>query len=123
VYAFISLFLNCIAICILNEAFSEAIITSWTLTFSPIAIASCALCEAVIESFLTGKSYEEEKKNGDAGQSTGSQSLDTSLNSAKPTQEASTVVNNIQSEPVAAPAAGKLSPQEILAKLKARQQG
>lgn len=79
--------------------------------------------EAMIESFLTGKSYEEEKKNGDAGQSTGSQSLDTSLNSAKPTQEASTVVNNIQSEPVAAPAAGKLSPQEILAKLKARQQG
>jgi hypothetical protein len=83
--------------------------------------------EAMIEAFLTGRSYEEEKSNP-AG-STGSASLDNQLAAPKQTASADSVVQQFtQSAPAvvneAAPAStGKLSPQEILAKLKARQNG
>ena len=80
--------------------------------------------ETMIEAFLTGRSYEEEKK-GDApaapAQSTGNATLDQSINSPKPTQSAESVVSAAAAATVPA-AGGKLSPQEILAKLKARQQ-
>ena len=82
--------------------------------------------ETMIEAFLTGKSYEEEKKNdapaGAPAQSTGSPSLDASLSSPKTPQNAESVMEQAASPAAAAPAAtgGKLSPQEILAKLKAR---
>lgn len=76
--------------------------------------------EAMIEAFLTGRSYEDEKN---PGQSTGSPALDATLNTSKPTQEAAAVVQSVTSTPAPAESAptGKLSPQEILARLKARQ--
>lgn len=86
--------------------------------------------ETMIEAFLTGRSYEEEKKGDGAAagdQSTGSPSLDQTLSTPKPTQDAGAVMQ-AAATPAATPAAaapaagGKLSPQEILAKLKARQQ-
>lgn len=81
--------------------------------------------EAMIEAFLTGKSYDE--KSGDASkpsESTGSASLDSSVSSPKPTQEAASVVAAATSTPADSTATPtkKLSPQEILAKVKARQQ-
>lgn len=84
--------------------------------------------ETMIEAFLTGKSYDDKSgsSNQSTGHSTGNSSLDTKLNEDKPVQSASTVINNVAAPaPVAAPAAPsdgapkKLSPQEILAKLKA----
>lgn len=81
--------------------------------------------ETMIEAFLTGKSYET--KAPATGQSTGNPALDQKLNEAKPTQSLETVVKAGElppQQPAAAPAAGaKLSPQEILRKLKERQQG
>jgi hypothetical protein len=81
--------------------------------------------EAMIEAFLTGRSYEAEKEvAANTAVSTGSPSLDTSLNTAKPVQDAAAVVQQVTESvaPAAAPAStGKLSPQEILRKLKERQ--
>jgi len=84
--------------------------------------------EAMIEAFLTGRSYEEEKNAAHAASSTGNASLDQALAQPKPVQEAAAVIQQAQAAPApAAPAGdsagGKLSPQEILAKLKARQNG
>jgi hypothetical protein len=83
--------------------------------------------EAMIEAFLTGRSYEAEKEvAANTAVSTGSPSLDTSLNTAKPVQDAAAVVQQVTESvaPAAAPAStGKLSPQEILRKLKERQNG
>jgi hypothetical protein len=86
--------------------------------------------ETMIEAFLTGKSYDD-NKGGDTPapaaapytpHSTGSASLDAKMNEDKPVQAAAAVVNAAQAAP--APAAGaKLSPQEILRKLKERQSG
>ena len=82
--------------------------------------------EAIIEAFLTGRSYEEEKTAA-GGANTGNAKLDANLTADKPVQSAASVVEQAQAASPAAPAApastAKLSPQEILAKLKARQQG
>ena len=81
--------------------------------------------ETMIEAFLTGKTYEEKKEA--AADSTGSPSLDASLTSSKPVQDASTVVNTVkeststETQPAAAAGGTKLTAQEILAKIKARQ--
>lgn len=82
--------------------------------------------ETMIEAFLTGKSYEDSKNSEtpatptQTGHTTGSSSLDTKLNEDKPVQAAATVVQAAAN----APATGaKLSPQEILRKLKERQSG
>jgi len=81
--------------------------------------------EAMIEAFLTGRSYEAEKEQA-ASDSTGSPAVDAAIATAKPVQSAEAVVQQVAAStpasvtpPAAAPA--KLSPQEILAKLKARQ--
>ena len=84
--------------------------------------------ETMIEAFLTGKTYEAKKDSGDSGHSTGHTGLDAKLNEPKQTASASTVVQQAAAAPAPAPAAApaggaKLSPQEILAKLKARQNG
>ena len=80
--------------------------------------------DALIEAFLTGKNYEEAKTvdNGSGSTvsvSSGSASLDAKIDSPKTTQDASTVVSAAISSEPSAP--GKLSPQEILRKLKERQ--
>lgn len=81
--------------------------------------------ETMIEAFLTGKSYEDSKNETPAvpahtGHTTGNSSLDSKLNEDKPVQAAATVVQAAAN----APATGaKLSPQEILRKLKERQSG
>jgi hypothetical protein len=83
--------------------------------------------ETMIEAFLTGKSYEDEKKDTPPDQgssSTGSPVLDSALASPKETLTGESVVNAINSTPAeSAPpfTGGKLSPQEILRKLKERQ--
>lgn len=79
--------------------------------------------EAMIEAFLTGRSYEAEKEqNSSAPSSTGSQSLDSKMSSPKTdTPSGDSVVEQIKSEPTPAATGGKLSPQEILRKLKERQ--
>jgi hypothetical protein len=83
--------------------------------------------EAIIEAFLTGRSYEEEKTAAaSAGANTGNANLDAQLAAGKPVQAAASVVEQAQAATPAtpatpAPATAKLSPQEILAKLKARQ--
>lgn len=87
--------------------------------------------ETMIEAFLTGKSYEDNKPADAApaaaaytGHSTGHAPLDAKMNEDKPVQSAASVVNAAQAAPASAPAAGaKLSPQEILRKLKERQSG
>lgn len=81
--------------------------------------------EAMIEAFLTGKNYDNEKSN--SGHDTGNSTLDAKLNSDKPTQSVDAVVQqsssvNTANQGDSAPAA-KLSPQEILARLRARQSG
>ena len=75
--------------------------------------------EAMIEAFLTGRAYEAEQA---AAPTTGSPALDATLLVAKPVQAAEDVVHKVVNDmpAVAAPAA-KLSPQEILKKLKERQ--
>lgn len=86
--------------------------------------------ETMIEAFLTGKSYDDGKSSSSApassGHSTGNPSLDAKLNEDKPVQSASTVTAAAAAAEPAAPAAtggAKLSPQEILRKLKERQNG
>jgi hypothetical protein len=80
--------------------------------------------EVMVEAFLTGHSYEAEKT---VESTTGSPALDAKLETPKVTQAAESVVQQMAA-PVAEPASvvpattAKLSPQEILAKLKARQQ-
>jgi hypothetical protein len=82
--------------------------------------------EAMIEAALTGRSFEENKGSGGDQQSTGNPSLDKKL-SEKPasvsTESVATPTPSAPSAPAAststAPAA-KLSPQEILARLKNR---
>ena len=83
--------------------------------------------EAMIQAYLTGKDYED-SKSGDsapapsaAPHSTGHAPLDAKLNEAKPVASASESVAAAQAAPAATGA--KLSPQEILRKLKERQQG
>lgn len=80
--------------------------------------------ESLIEAYLTGHSYEEDKTVvSSAPSSTGSSTLDASISSPKVAQSAESVVAQIKEvEQPAQAVAGKLSPQEILAKLKARQQ-
>jgi len=83
--------------------------------------------DAMIEAFLTGRSYEAEKEQVPAtsAASTGSPMLDASLAATKPVQAAATVVEQVAAPVVAQTAAvptAKLSPQEILRKLKERQQ-
>lgn len=78
--------------------------------------------EAMIEAFLTGRSYEDEKSTA---ASTGSPALDATISSPKSTQPAELVVEAVKAPmteaPVAAVTTGKLSPQEILKRLKERQ--
>jgi hypothetical protein len=76
--------------------------------------------ETMIEAFLTGKSYEAAKPAADGGHSSGSPALDQKLNEAKPMQSAASVVAAADTSAPASTAA-KLSPQEILRKLKERQ--
>lgn len=84
--------------------------------------------ETMIEAFLTGKSYEDSKSSdapapAPSGHSTGHAQLDEKLNEAKSVASASESIAAAQSA-APAPAAGttaKLSPQEILRKLKERQ--
>lgn len=78
--------------------------------------------ENLIEAFLTGKNYEETKPEAGAS-STGSPALDAKIDAPKPTQNADTVIAAATSTPAPAAdgAAPKLSPQEILRKLKERQ--
>lgn len=83
--------------------------------------------EAQIEACLTGKSYEEEKKAPEG--TTGSTTLDAKLSEAKPVQEAAAVVAAAKADTpaptptVASSADGKkLTPQEILARIKAQRQ-
>ena len=82
--------------------------------------------ETMIEACLTGKTYETAKE-GDSGHSTGSPALDNKLNEAKSTAPASTVMAAASTPAAEAPAASgapaKLSPQEILRKLKERTAG
>ena len=84
--------------------------------------------EAMIEAFLTGKSYEDSKESASStGHSTGNPQLDTKLNESKPVSTVTEAVQAVQAaSPVSTPAAEtgevkKLSPQEILRKLKERQ--
>lgn len=82
--------------------------------------------EAMVEAFLTGASYDDGKTKP-AESSTGSPSLDAKLNQPKPSADAGDLANQTDSAPAdnsPAPTetGKKLSPQEILAKLKARQQ-
>jgi len=80
--------------------------------------------EAIIEAFLAGRSYEAEKETTSAApaQTTGSPALDAKLAESKPVQDAAAVVEQATAAaPASAAPAGKLTPQEILAKLKARQ--
>ena len=82
--------------------------------------------EAMIEAFLTGRSYEDEKNAALAAESTGNVVLDASLGSLKATQDAESVVQQATAPASAVTSTpstgGKLSPQEILKKLKERQQ-
>lgn len=85
--------------------------------------------ETMIEAFLTGKSYEDSKDSGSTaapgqteGHSTGSPALDAKLNEAKPVATAQATVAAAAATPAPAAGAPKLSPQEILRKLKERQQ-
>lgn len=77
--------------------------------------------ETMIQAFLTGKTYEDNTPKQES--STGSPALDSKMSSPKPTQAAETVIAAAAAAPAesAAPTA-KLSPQEILRKLKERQQ-
>jgi hypothetical protein len=80
--------------------------------------------EVMVEAFLTGRSYEAEKEKPTESV-TGSPTLDAKLETPKDTQAAETVVQQMAAPAAEAPTApvttAKLSPQEILAKLKARQ--
>lgn len=84
--------------------------------------------EAMIEAFLTGRSYEAEKEQAAAAAtstSTGSPAVNAAISAPKPVQAAEAVVQQVTtpSAPAAAATpAAKLSPQEILKKLKERQQ-
>lgn len=73
---------------------------------------------AMIEAFLTGQSYEEEKKDVDKNSNNSSSTL-----FSKEQQSAESVVNAMKDPQVDAPQTStqKLSPQEILKKLKERQ--
>jgi hypothetical protein len=80
--------------------------------------------DAMIEAFLTGRSYETEKETEKAESdhsSTGSASLDASLVQDKPVQSAASVVESIKDSTQPTQTSVKLSPQEILRKLKERQ--
>ena len=81
--------------------------------------------EAMIQAFLTGKSYGEQGDQSSGDQSTGNTNLDSSLTADKPVQNADTVVNTMKAdtptEPAVAASGAKLTPQEILARLKANQ--
>jgi hypothetical protein len=80
--------------------------------------------ETMIEAFLTGKSYEDSKSDTavDSGHSTGSPALDDKMNESKSVESAASVVAAVKAAPSApAVATTKLSPQEILRKLKERQ--
>ena len=78
--------------------------------------------EAMIEAFLTGRSYEAEKEQA-ASASTGSPAVDSAISESKPVQAAESVVQQVVAAvPAATTTAAKLSPQEILKKLKERQQ-
>lgn len=83
-----------------------------------------AQMETMIEAFLTGKSYENKdsapKDSGHTPHSTGHAGLDAKLSEIKDTPVASA---SPAASPAAAPTGVKLSPQEILRKLKERQQG
>jgi hypothetical protein len=81
--------------------------------------------EAMIEAAMTGRSYDDSQQSASSGQNTGNPSLDAKLND-KPASVQST--SPVESTPASTEAAStpastgtKLSPQEILAKLKARQ--
>ncbi len=80
--------------------------------------------EAMIEAFLTGKTWEEKKEEGAApAATTGSPALDAKLTESKPVASAETVVA-AATQPAATTtdtaAPAKLSPADILARLKAR---
>lgn len=85
-----------------------------------------AQMETMIEAFLTGKTYDDNKGSSSApastGHSTGNPSLDAKLNEDKPVQSAASVTAAAAAAEPAATGA-KLSPQEILRKLKERQNG
>jgi hypothetical protein len=85
-----------------------------------------AQMETMIEAFLTGKTYDNKDSGGYTPHSTGHSGLDAKLNEQKstPTVSAAPAPASTAADPAApAPAAtAKLSPQEILRKLKERQQ-
>lgn len=80
--------------------------------------------EAMIEAAMTGRSYDDSKEaeaQSTSGQNTGNPSLDAKLNE-KPASVQTEAVQTESAPVTSAPTASvKLSPQEILAKLKARQ--
>lgn len=89
--------------------------------------------EAMIQSFLTGATYDQAQQQGSSnsfGHQTGNPELDTALNETKTVASADTVIQQHVAATPSAPttsatgASGqKLSPAEILAKLRARSAG
>ena len=78
--------------------------------------------ETMIEAFLTGRSYEDEKPaEKPAESSTGHAGLDAKLTEPKETKPAAEVINAAKADAPTAPA-GSSRAQEILARLKNRQQ-
>lgn len=78
--------------------------------------------ETMIEAFLTGKSYEDEKKDGGIDTPKAGQAASSVMNAMAASAPAPAASTPSASAPAASGGEGKLSPQDILAKLKARQQ-